>query len=349
MNLASNHITLLVILGMTAIASSWAFWRRGMDNFNKFDKDATIPLRAILMIFVIFSHLPILKCLHLGTPAVSVFFFVAGYGMMCAITNRGDKYLRHFELNCLVKLFVPFAICSFVWIVWQAIAKSMGLGHTNFGVAGLISGLRHGYFTMLLPNSWYPFAYFALSVVFATACRAFIDKHRIVAIVGGVLLMYCALRYVAHWDSLWWRTLWTFVIGAIYFKHEDIVCAVTRRTGSVAPIILFAMYAIASYWSFSKFGKAIIPFVDECHYWLQCMLIVIGLYALRLPRWKWLVKGGGIAYEIYLVHGVIYCVSKDILGEGWATVIMFCLLPWVAYIVHNLSESLGKQIRKLYD
>ena len=81
---------LLLVAAIVALA------RPKLPKFHVFDKDATTPLRFILAVFVAITHLPWLTPLKLGTPAVVVFFFISGCGMVKSYLAKGDKYLDGF-------------------------------------------------------------------------------------------------------------------------------------------------------------------------------------------------------------------------------------------------------------
>lgn len=62
-----------------------------------FDLKHTLPLRGILAMLVVFGHLDtivspetkLLMPLHMSSPAVAVFFFMSGYGLIVSYAKKG--------------------------------------------------------------------------------------------------------------------------------------------------------------------------------------------------------------------------------------------------------------------
>ena len=103
-------IALFLLLLLCCIA---IFHRK--EEYALFDIAHTLPLRGILAILVVLGHLDtvvsaqtkILMPFHMATPAVAVFFFMSGYGLMLSFTKKGGSYLQNFILKASIKLLMP--------------------------------------------------------------------------------------------------------------------------------------------------------------------------------------------------------------------------------------------------
>lgn len=74
----------------------------GNVKYAPFDLTHTLPLRGILATLVVIGHLDnvisgqtkILMPFHMATPAVAVFFFMSGYGLMLSFSKGGGDIFR---------------------------------------------------------------------------------------------------------------------------------------------------------------------------------------------------------------------------------------------------------------
>ena len=102
-------VVLVVLILLAGLRGRWCAIRR-------FDRDATVPLRAILAYCVVTRHIPPYEFLNLGTIAVSVFFFISGYGIQKS-AERCECYLHGMVGRHCIKLLVPFFICAIPYFV----------------------------------------------------------------------------------------------------------------------------------------------------------------------------------------------------------------------------------------
>lgn len=206
----------IALLFFTAVVLA----RRKEVVLHDFDREATLPLRAILALFVVFEHVAIWEPLKLGTEAVSVFFFMSGYGMYKSYERKGVAYLRHFEWNHAVRLFVPFFLCAAVWIPRLYLGNWLH-DKTNYGVSLIVNESLKGNLGYIVPNSWFPVELFVLGLVFAVVFRFDQEAFRLVGVCFGLVGVYAALRFGIQWDCWWWITLWAFGVGLLYARHES--------------------------------------------------------------------------------------------------------------------------------
>ena len=88
---ALNPIAVLAIfLSAALIVAGWRISRSSERPPFGFGKDETLPLRGLLALLVVLGHLdnktghvyPLIAQIHWATPAVAVFFFLSGYGLL---------------------------------------------------------------------------------------------------------------------------------------------------------------------------------------------------------------------------------------------------------------------------
>ena len=124
-------------------------------SYAIFDQKHTLPLRGILAILVVLGHLDtvvagqtkILFLLHMATPAVAVFFFMSGYGLMQSYSKKGDNYLYRFITKSSIKLLIPLFLTT---LLYQSVLLIGGRFSLNGIVNDFITGVE-----MPLVYSWY--------------------------------------------------------------------------------------------------------------------------------------------------------------------------------------------------
>lgn len=117
------NITLILFVLSALILSGWRVLHGALPS--AFSKDQTLSLCGLLVLFVVVGHcdtlMPgsvLLSALHLGSPAVSVFLFLSGYGLVKLVDRTDGRIGLGFFVHSFVKLFVPFAVAVLLWYVY---------------------------------------------------------------------------------------------------------------------------------------------------------------------------------------------------------------------------------------
>ena len=82
--------------------------------------------------------------------AVSVFFFLSGYGMITALKNKGDSYLNKFIQRHTIKLAIPYFVAALIYVIYFRYAQG-NLGFKYYdeykvSFKGIVSAFfEHGY------------------------------------------------------------------------------------------------------------------------------------------------------------------------------------------------------------
>ena len=190
------------------------------NTLAPFDLPHTIPLRGLLALFVVAGHLDnvvghqtkILMPFHMATPAVAVFFFLSGYGLMKSFQKKGGKYLDRFVVKSAVKLLIPLFITT---VLYQFVLYAVGKFDRNL----IVSNLKNG--VMPLIHSWYVYALFIFYLLFYAVFK-FAPKNttRIMIIAGVMLAYYITMRYFIKWGFHWWLTCFAFPTGIIWLIRK---------------------------------------------------------------------------------------------------------------------------------
>ena len=102
------YIALVILAGLTVFRHRW---NGTQILFSPFNVDRTLSLRGILVLLIVLHHLsgvtsfpglsPSFRMLvsqftFFGGGAVSMFFFISGYGLMASLHKKGKIYLDSF-------------------------------------------------------------------------------------------------------------------------------------------------------------------------------------------------------------------------------------------------------------
>ncbi len=206
-------------------------------------KTETLPLRGILILLVLVTHIPFWRPLQLGTPAVAVFLFLSGYGMVKSYESRGESYIKgHFARTCK-KLLKPYVFCAIVGTLFS-VASGIYKGDIASRFIEGVALMRHGYLNFVLPYSWFAWELVLLAALFGCAYRF---KQRVcqrVVIWVGLVSYYVLFRYVLHFADSWYISLWAFGLGCIYCEFEDRMLSLILRWKWRVPISMLICYAV---------------------------------------------------------------------------------------------------------
>lgn len=331
-------------------------WRIVKPNgkLYNFDAQATLPLRGILALFIMFHHVsqrydftfgisfleqyPSLSFnlfTTMGAPVVGVFLFLTGYGLSKSLKIKGNSYVDGFIskrfLNTLPE-FVFLTILVSVFFIFsglrtfEEITLKMGMGEPP------------------LPNSWFMYAIIYVYVAFYLA--AIISKCN-VKTTGFILTLFVFAYIVIIWKQLHWGNWWYVSMLSVPFGYFvatfENYCdrILLSRKWLISLTLLFIMLCIAA--KLSK-GVGIVSLYGIVALTYAC----VRLYGL--PRWKPLLWLGEISLNIYLIHGLfVMAFNKFNVYSCVALiciVILSCLTAYGLKEIRNYVES-KKHYRKI--
>lgn len=308
-----------------------------VESVTPFDLAHTLPLRGILALLVVFGHLDtvvssqtrILAPLHMATPAVAVFFFMSGYGLMLSYTKKGKDYLHQFVAKSTVKLLLPLLITT---LLYQGILIILSRWSFSTLIDNFISGRE-----MPLVHSWFVYAlflFYMLFFVFFNSENSIGIKGRCIGLTMSVLLYYIITRYCFRWDFFWWLTCLSFPMGIYYARFEDQVKDyISRYNWITIPIILLLL-------AIKLLSGEYTPVLAELPYVLIGPLVAILLYRMPLPTNNKILNFiGTLSFEIYLTHGIFESLLRNIFESPYlfiaVVVTMTIFTSWLLHILYK--------------
>ena len=346
------YIALVILAGLTVFRHRW---NGTQILFSPFNVDRTLSLRGILVLLIVLPHLsgvtsfpglsPSFRMLvsqftFFGGGAVSMFFFISGYGLMASLHKKGKIYLDSFYKKRFLKLLPPLLIatCIFICIrmcfehlsAWN-ICYEMTLGNPP------------------LPNSWYMYALFILYIFFHAVfsiCGVQGRKALNWMWIGSFAYIACIL--LLGWGYWWYTSVLSFNIGIEYACMSQGVQSFVRKKliSFFVGSILFLLVFIFIYLRFVSDGMKIASLIalnvtlPIVMVWVIQVLGIVNLTSLKFL--------GGISYELYLVHGIFIYLSKNYYSYGGTLIIVCYTLSIVtAFMLNRGSKYINNKIIKV--
>lgn len=312
-------------------------WKRKLCQF---DRAATVPLRGLLVLLVVFAHLAIkgidpagvLGCFKWQNAAVAVFFFMSGYGQMCALKSK-PEYLDGLIKRTAIKLFVPFLI----------ILSSVVCGEILFGgldMARVLSICKRGDF-ILVPHVWYVVVLFVLTIVFSVLARRLRGVYLLFGVFVAVVSLGGLFKCGFHWPRWWWLSLHAYPIGMFYCYSEERLRQIIKGNAwlyVVAGSLFLAVCILNGLFRFNEIEGVMRAMIGP--------MVAMGFYVLPIPqRCKALSFLGVISLELYLCHGVVRQWMLRIASGDWRTtagLLSVVVAIGVAWLLHKLVGKMNE-------
>ncbi len=335
---------LLAIVGLWSLSLSLYVAARKVRpaELHAFDRCTTEPLRIALALFVIFTHIPVWRCLQQGTAAVAVFFFLSGYGMVKSLEVKGESYLSGLTFRTFVKLFTPAIICSIPWVLKMWYSANYGPNGYEYNLHIITKHIFMGDFGYILPSSWFPMALFLLSFIFVIAAKAFRfrGKKLLIASFIGTASLYCILRFVLNWRGFWWLSLWGFNIGMAYCLYEQKINEIMLKLKGLMLLVFFVIWALTR--SFQPMHSVFVGQESNC---VIGFMLAFGLCVLPQKRNRLVQWISSISYEIYISHVVVFGFLCSLhIGDVASIAILFLSLLPCAWVVHRISSTVSDTV-----
>ena len=266
-------------------------------------------LRGLFAIVVVFHHLAqrmesgtIFQCFkHVGYLAVSVFFFLSGYGLQKAFITS-ENYKKHFLSKRLSKIIIPYMIVVVIyWICYSIMGDALSL-------RSILESMMKG--SPFVSNSWYIICicnFYIAFWIFMTMTKNQFDLMVFLAIIWyGFYVFYCRLLGYGAW---WYNSTHLLVGGMYWAIHErDIIFFVKKYYTNVFSLVFIGF--LFTYIS----GFMVDTWLSMILKMLSSVLFVVTVILISL---KIKVKDGifgilgSISMELYLIHGLVISVLRS--------------------------------------
>lgn len=185
---------------------------------EEISKEKSTALKGIMAVLVMICHLrggiPALNntilgslCTVLGYLAVSVFFFLSGYGLTISYRDKKEQYISEFGRNRLLSF---YCICLF-WIVLYIVFDFLRGIQITF--KNVFQSVTFG--NTVVINGWYLQTIFVLYILFFVCARMSKTLRGLNISVFIGLLFYICLCLVMNLSTTWYESVFSFGLGIL--------------------------------------------------------------------------------------------------------------------------------------
>lgn len=249
---------------------------------------------------------------HLG---VALFFFLSGYGLQEKV-RENEAYLKGFLKKRIVKLYIPYLIATFVYIVIRFL---FGVRYTIKEVLMSLVGLY-----TIVNFSWYIFLQLALYLVFWLIYKKCNDNQKRIITLTVCILFIIGACAALHLPSYCYVSLLAFPLGVIISEYQQSIMKFTRGGMGIFLIVLFTIICILC---FSGMASSVSTCIFQSHNGLLkivergemilCDIAFIGIIAIVCSRIelksKLFTQLGMISYEVYLLQGLFIKLFSEVI------------------------------------
>lgn len=277
----------------------------------------------------------------MGSIAVSVFFFISGYGLQKSFLKSSD-YSKGFLKKRLSKVLVPYLVITFVrWI------ECFFCG-TVYSVKDVVLAVVNG--VPIVPFSWYIISIILWYIVYWALMKIF--KQNYLGMVLGAFIVYIAyaLTCIKLGYGIWWYIATpAIILGMVWAIFETkIIRSLKSNTKRFWIIYIICFFCLIFLLSKADSVVSILNFEnsDNIIFTLRNILITL-CFVLSTLKFKIGNRGlsflGKISFEIYLVQGLLiegprWGINNEFI---WVTYIITATII-VAYLFHIFNKKITK-------
>lgn len=232
-----------------------------------YDKQKSNLLKAIFPFLIIIHHL---EKYHLpgigifnwiGIWVMYLFFAMSGYGLVISYIKKPD-YINGFLRRSLPKLFIPYLITFFLFVVYRYIE---GVDQIElFKTKGLFS---------FIPTSWFIYV-LALFYIFFFVVFKYVKSSTAIKVLltSALVIAYCVIAPyigISHWR---YDKCPAFIVGMVFaLTNSSITEKFVRWHALLSAIVLLGMILISFF----------LPFMHRLDPYLYSSLMFLFMFILR--------------------------------------------------------------------
>lgn len=310
---------------------------RKQDKEILLEKDSTVFVRGIAIMFVIFVHTmqhtnaddSMLNHLNqIGNLVVGTFFLLSGYGNTLSY-KKNKKHLEKWTLKRILRIYITF------WVVWLIdLVAVMLINNDTYNITTLIKQAV----TLTLPYwvNWYLKVQVISYVLFYIAYKLFKKNNDIVLLILTIICtaVLCILKLDVHW----WNTVICFGMGSILAERKDLILNKLKNKNKYILLVVSLIISVILFLLGTRYKN--ITIISSVAF---CVFITIMLLVFKF-RSTIVCTIGNISLEIYLWHLVLLKVLfrnyRNIINLNANILLLFVLSIALSYITNKLIRKI---------
>lgn len=303
------------------------------------EKDSTIFIRGIAIIFIMFHHIVqhtnaidsiVIHFNLIGYICVAVFFLLSGYGN--AFSYRKNKnHAEKWILKRILRIYITF------WIIWIIdLIAVMLVNKDTFNITTLIKQA----ITMTFPYwiNWYLKIQVIAYILFYIAYKLFKKNKDIALLVLTVISV--GIMYIFKLAPFWWNTVICFGIGSILAERKDLILNKLKNTNKYILLVVSLLISGVLFLLGTKYSN--ITVISSIAF---CIFITLLVFTFKFKS-RFINFVGNISLEIYLWHLVLLKLlfknNKNIMNLNVNLLLFFILAIGLAYLSNRLVKKIIK-------
>lgn len=347
-------IDLLPILLFGLVLCGKGHKRLGRKELNPdyLSIESSRSIRGFFTIAVVFHHLAqhttdglLFRFFALvGYFAVSVFFFLSGYGLQSR--HLHDKNYKHgFMARRLLPILLPYTLITLIYWLTYAL---LGTRYTLWDVlVGLVDGKPIAMF------SWYIISIIVFYVVFYLLMRLCKERYLLMLLGASIYcLLYIIICVKLDYGSWWYNAVHILVLGMAWAVYENRIVTLIKKNYRLTFLLACVILPSVLHFTGNRFGLTNIRGVLDVLVGLKAATFVLSIIvcSLKFTRSNAVLNYlGEISLEIYLCHGLfiaalrsnVMYVQSDFV---YATLVVLCSVTF-AHVFHAGNRWLVEQCK----
>lgn len=348
--MAVEQIMRIVVFGMIGIIFLSPI-KRKVNSYYPLEKSSTDRMKGIACIMVILGHASYQldgKGIFSFTTgfafvALSVFFFVSGYGLMHSLINK-ENYLAHFFKKRILLVLLPFWSSNIIFYIYNIIKGE------RYGILNSIEriiGIK-----LFVGHNWYVQVIVLFYIIFYLVAR-FIKKQKnivIVFLIINIIILFLSQIGIPYIPQNACCSS-TFFIGILFAYDKTIMYKVLsiklvyRIIIALIGLIEYSyIYIIRFHYAdnivLQKIGEFTIPVL-----FLVLVIIFVSSYEFGSKVFNIICI---CSYEIFLMHQIAIDIGKAACTySSIALVIIFILIIPIGGILYYWNAILKRLIQRI--
>lgn len=147
----------------------------------------------------------------LGYLSVSIFFFLSGYGLSAAFSQKGKVYVDNFVINKIIPFYIKNIILIAIYLCF------FYLINMPVDINIVISSFLFG--KTVIVNGWYIQATILLYVIFYISFKGNKSKAWSYGLLVAGIVIFFLLCNCLGLSQTWYEAVVAFLIGVVYFEY----------------------------------------------------------------------------------------------------------------------------------
>jgi probable poly-beta-1,6-N-acetyl-D-glucosamine export protein len=313
-------------------------------NDNFLSKKNTVQVKGLMIIIIVLHHLSkkltyvglMFPFKGIGYLAVSMFFFLSGYGLMESRKTKND-FFKSFFSRRFNKVYLPFFLINILTVAVYSII--LGYKYTIYEVIHYAMGIK-----LIDDITWFIIVILMYYLLYYVFFSLFLPELAVKFLIISSLIYSFFCFYIGT-GSWWYNSSFCFPIGVyVSLNYKNIVTMLMSK--NYIKMIYFLIIVSGILYILSKhfdiFITRIVFEITSSVVFIICSLLL--LFKTELNS-RVLTFFGLISYEIYLLHMKLYSLyyNSNVIG-GYNIFYYVIMLIIISLIFSKMVEYINKYL-----